>query len=255
MALGNYGSALVTGASKGIGAAVVRALCAEGITVHAAARHGPGLERLAADTGCIVHLLDLTDTQAVHGTLGELDVDILISNAAAGPGFDQGYKARPEHIDTILETNVLGAIQVVRAIVPGMVARQRGHVVNIGSIAGLYPMKSSIYGASKAALHLLSQNLRIELQGSGVRVTEICPGQTDTGFFEGAFEDPQAEAAYMQGLRGMRLLRPDDVANAILYALNAPWHVNVSLVELTPIEQVPGGLSNVLVSARKPVPS
>ena len=149
----------------------------------------------------------------------------------------------------MLKTNVLGAIQVIGAVVSGMVARGRGHIVNIGSIAGLYPMKSSVYGVSKTALHLMSQNLRIELQGTGIRVSEICPGQTATAFFSDTFESPAAEAEYMQGLEGMRLLDADDVVGAILYALDAPPHVNVSLVELAPTEQVPGGLSNVPVAA------
>ena len=249
MTLADYESALVTGASSGIGAAATRALRARGIAVHAAARNRDRLERLASETGCEVHAVDVGDSAAVHDAFGGLPVDILINNAGVGPGFDRGYNALPENIDAILKTNVLGSIQVIGAVAPGMVARGRGHIVNIGSVSSLHPMKSSVYGASKAALHMMSQNLRIELQGTGIRVSEVCPGQVATAFFDNAFEDREAEADYMQGLEGMRILEADDVVAAILYALDAPPHVNVSLVELTPTEQVPGGLSNVPVAA------
>ena len=248
MALSDYKTALVTGASSGIGSAVVRALAKKGITVHAAARRAERLAHLAEETNCIAHVVDVRDRVRVDETLGTLEIDILVNNAGVGPGFDQGYRAKPENVEAMLETNVAGPMHVLTAIVPGMERRGRGHIVNIGSIAGLYPMKSSIYGASKAALHLLSQNLRIELQGTGIRVTEICPGQTETEFFVDAFEDAQAEEDYVDWIGEMALLRPDDIAGAILYALDTPWHVNVSVVEITPTEQAPGGLSNVLVS-------
>ena len=255
MTLSDYRSALVTGASSGIGAAVTRALSERGLEVHAAARRKARLDQLAAELGCTGHVVDARNRKAVYAAFEGLEVDILVNNWGSGPGFDRGYEAAPENIAAMLETNVLGTAHVIRAVVPGMTARKRGHIVNIGSIAGLYPMHSSIYGASKAALHMLSQNLRFELQGSGVRVTEICPGQTETEFFEGAFEDAEAKRRYVDGLDGMRLLSPEDVTAAVMFALDAPWHVNVSLLELTPTEQVPAGLSNVVVSSMKSAPS
>ena len=131
------------------------------------------------------------------------------------------------------------AIHVVHALLPGMISRQRGHLVNLGSIAGLYPMPTALYGASKGALHLLSQGLRMELKGSGVRCTEICPARVRTEFFDTAFDDP-AKAA--QAAVGFQLLEPDDIADAIMYALDAPWRVNVSTIEITPTEQYIGGI-------------
>jgi NADP-dependent 3-hydroxy acid dehydrogenase YdfG len=184
MALEDYKTALVTGASSGIGAAAVRALAARGLTVHAAARRAERLAALAAETGCSPLVLDVRDTEALYAALGGLEVDILINNAGLGRGFEALFRVAPEDIDTTLKTNVLAAVHAVRATLPGMVERKRGHIVNIGSIAGLYPIKSSLYGASKGAVHLLSQDLRVELQGSGVRVTEICPGRVETEFFE-----------------------------------------------------------------------
>jgi NADP-dependent 3-hydroxy acid dehydrogenase YdfG len=239
MALEDYKTALVTGASSGIGAAVVTALRARGLAVTATARREDRLEALAQETGCTPLVLDLRDTQALYDALGGLQVDILVNNAGLSRGFEALFKALPEDIETTLGTNVVAAVHVVRAVAAGMVGRKRGHIVNIGSIAGLYPIKSSIYGASKGAVHLLSQNLRIELQGSGVRVTEICPGRVETEFFQVAVGEEAAKQAYA----GFEILRPQDVADAILYALDTPWRVNVSTIEMTPTEQYPGGVT------------
>ena len=243
MALDDYRTALVTGASSGIGAAVVTALRARGLTVYAAARRAERLDALAKETGCTPLVLDLRDTKALYDALGGLEVDILVNNAGLGRGFEALFEVLPEDIDTTLGTNVVAAVHVVRAVAPGMVGRQRGHIVNVGSIAGLYPIKSSLYGASKGAVHLLSQNLRIELQGSGVRVTEICPGRVETEFFAVAVGEEAAKEAY----EGFEVLVPDDVADAILYALDAPWRVNIGCIELTPTEQHVGGVTIVPV--------
>ena len=243
MALADYKTALVTGASSGIGAAVVRALSARGITVHATARRVDRLEALAEETGCLPVVLDLRDTKSLYEALGAIEVDILINNAGVGRGFEALFTVRPEDISATLETNVLAAVHVLRATLPGMVKRKRGHIVNIGSIAGLYPIKSSLYGASKGAVHLLSQNLRVELQGSGVRVTEICPGRVETEFFQVAVGEEAAKEAYA----GFEILVPDDVADAILYALDVPWRVNIGTIEMTPTEQYAGGVTIVPV--------
>jgi NADP-dependent 3-hydroxy acid dehydrogenase YdfG len=246
MALDDYGTALVTGASSGIGAAVVTALRARGLTVIAAARRKERLQALAGETGCTPLVVDLRDTKALYDALGELEVDILINNAGLGRGFEALFEVRPEDIDTTLGTNVLAAVHVVRAVAPGMVGRKRGHIVNIGSIAGLYPIKSSLYGASKGAVHLLSQNLRVELQGSGVRVTEICPGRVETEFFQIAVGEEAAKKVYS----GFEIMQPQDVADAILYALDTPWRVNVSTIEMTPTEQYVGGVTIAPVDKR-----
>ncbi len=239
MALEDYKTALVTGASSGIGAAVVTALSARGLSVIAVARRADRLEALAEETGCTPLVLDLRDTWSLYEQLGAIKVDILINNAGLGRGFEALFEVRPEDIDTTLGTNVVAAVHVVRAVAPGMVGRKRGHIVNVGSIAGLYPIKSSLYGASKGAVHLLSQNLRVELQGSGVRVTEICPGRVETEFFQIAVGEEAAKEAYS----GFEILVPQDVADAILYALDVPWRVNVGTIELTPTEQYVGGVT------------
>ncbi len=244
MPISDYKSALVTGASSGIGEAVVRALTARGIVVRAVARRGERLQKLADETGCTMHVLDLRDTDALYATLSATEADILINNAGMGRGFDTLFKATREDIEQTIDTNVTAAIHVVRAVAPGMMERRRGHIVNIGSVAGLYPLVSSLYGASKGAIHLFAQNLRLELQASGVRSTEICPARVRTEFFEVALQDRErAEAGY----EGFEVLLAQDIADAIVYALDAPWRVNVSTIEITPTEQCIGGTTIVPV--------
>jgi 3-hydroxy acid dehydrogenase/malonic semialdehyde reductase len=240
MAISDYKTALVTGATSGIGAEVVKQLCARGLTVHATGRRADRLEALAGETGCRTHALDVRDTAALYDTLGGLSVDILVNNAGIGRGFETMFAVPPEKINDTLMTNVVAAVHVVRAVLPGMVERKCGHLVNIGSVAGLYPIKPSVYGASKGAVHLLTQNLRVELQGCGVRVTEICPGRVATEFFNIAFED-QPELAAQAYSTGCALLEAVDVADAVVYALDTPWHVNISCIELSPTEQFFGG--------------
>lgn len=238
MALQDYSTALVTGASSGIGEAIARKLTERNLVVHAAARREDKLDALAAQTGCIKHVLDVRDTKAIYEHFADLPIDILVNNAGVGRGYEQLISASTDDIDATLGTNVTAAVHVLRAVVPGMVERRRGHVVNIGSVAGLYPIQSSIYGASKGAIRLLAQNLRMELQGSGVRATEICPGRVKTEFFGVAIGDPVKSA---RAFADLQPLTPTDVANAILYALDTPWHVNVNSIELAPIEQTFGG--------------
>jgi len=238
MALKDYKTAIVTGASSGIGAAVVRAFSAAGLTVHAVARRQDRLEALAAETGCIPHVLDLRDQDALYETLSGIDADVLVNNAGLGRGFEDFSATPAEDINVTIQVNVLAALHVVRACVNGMKERKRGHIFNIGSVAGLYPVNSTVYGASKGAVHLMSQNLRVELAGSGIRVTEICPGRIETEFFETAFDDPEAKKNFTLGFE---IMQPEDISDAIMYAVSAPWRVNVSLIEMTPTEQHLGG--------------
>ncbi|MDP7538907.1 MAG: SDR family oxidoreductase, partial [Alphaproteobacteria bacterium] len=173
MAIADYETALVTGASAGIGAATVRALAAKGLAVTAVARRADRLEALAVETGCTPLALDLTDTKALNEALRGREVDVLVNNAGLGRGMASFLEASAEDIDLTISTNVIAFLHVIHAVAPNMVARKTGHIVNIGSIAGLYPLQSPIYGASKGAVRLASQNLRIDLEGSGVRLTEI----------------------------------------------------------------------------------
>ncbi|HUF56417.1 MAG TPA: SDR family oxidoreductase [Thermohalobaculum sp.] len=234
-------TALVTGASSGIGEATVRRLAADGWTVHALARRADRLERLAAETGATAHPADVTDTGLMEELVPWLEVDTLIANAGIGSGITGLAEASAADVDATVTTNVAAVLQLVRLVLPGMRERGRGHLVLVGSVAGMYPNASAVYGASKAAIRMMGRNLRIELRGSGVRVSEICPGRVATEFYDAAV--PDAERRALLKASGIRELAPADVADAIAYALDAPAHVNVSTIELQPVEQSFGGVS------------
>jgi len=228
-------SALVTGASSGIGAATVRALRAAGMTVWAMARRADRLDALAAETGCIPLVADVRDSDAVGRALADATPDILVNNAGLGAGITGLLTASAEDLDRTIGTNVTALLDITRQVLPGMIARGRGHVVNIGSVAGLYPINSAVYGGSKGAVHLISQNLRLELRGTGIRVTEIAPGRVTTEFVSVAI--PEGAGGSFQARTPIREMTPEDIAAAILYAVQAPAHVNVSMIELQPTEQ------------------
>ena len=230
---------LVTGASSGIGAAIVRRLRADDRDVVAVARRKDRLAALADETGCRTHALDLTDGAAAEAFARDLAPHVIVNNAGSGQGIAGLAKTRPDDIALSLATNVAAPIHLIRGAMPAMAERGRGHIVNIGSIAGLYPIVSALYGAAKGAVHLLTQNLRVELKGSGVRVTEIAPGRTQSEFYD-ASGIPDADRSRMTDT-GITELTPEDVADAVLYALGAPPHVNIGLIELTPTEQALGG--------------
>ncbi|MAW58056.1 MAG: oxidoreductase [Alphaproteobacteria bacterium] len=235
----NYKKALVTGATSGIGLETAIRLAESGIHVTAAGRRKEKLLELQKKISCDIIEIDVRDQKKIYSEFGELEVDILINNAGVGKGFSPIFLAEPDDINTTTETNVTSFLHLLRAVVPGMVKRKKGHIINIGSIAGLYPVSSSVYGGSKGAVHMINQNLRVELSGTGVRATEICPGRVNTEFFDIAFSDNPDKRKQMTS--GLKLLEQEDVADAIMFAINAPWRMNVSLIELTPTEQVPGG--------------
>ena len=145
-----------------------------------------------------------------------------------------------DEIDEMIDLNVGAAIHVVHAVAAGMVKRGYGHIVQIGSITGLYPLGFTAYGATKGAIHLFAKNLRMELKGTRVRQTEICPGRIQTEFFDTAFKSVEEKEQFLSGFTP---LMPENVAEAAMYALDTPWSVNVSMIELTATEQIPGGAS------------
>ena len=238
MGIHDYSTALVTGASSGIGAACTRAFRNAGLRVVAVARREDRLAALAEETGCELLVLDLKDTNGIYEALGGLEVDILVNNAGLGRGFEGFLASSVNEIEEMIDVNVTAAVHVTRAVLGGMVERKRGHLVQLSSIAALYPVGFPVYGASKGALHQFSRNIRMELPGSRVRQTEICPGRIATEFFDTAFKDATDKDAFMAGFEA---LKAEDIAEAILYAVSTPLHVNVSLIELTPSQQAPGG--------------
>jgi NADP-dependent 3-hydroxy acid dehydrogenase YdfG len=232
---------LVTGASSGIGAALVRALRAEDMAVLAVARRADRLAALAEETGCIPCPLDMRDVDALAKLTSNHPVDVLINNAGLGHAMTGLSDATMAGLSQLVDTNVTSVLHMLRLVLPGMRARGRGHVVNMGSVAGIYATGPAAYGASKGAIRLLSQNLRLELAGSGIRVTEICPGRVATEFYDAAVADLDARARLKN--TGIAELTSEDVAEAVMYALRAPWNVNVATIELQPVEQTFGGVS------------
>jgi NADP-dependent 3-hydroxy acid dehydrogenase YdfG len=240
MPFADYKTALVTGASSGIGAATVERFRREGLTVHAVARSEDALQSLAARTGCIPHAVDVRDQKAL-AQLTDLPLDILVNNAGVDrPG--SLLQADAAGIDWLLDVNLRAVLQLCRLVLPGMVARDRGHIVNVSSIAGIYNFSgNSTYHATKAAVHMLSRQLRVDAYGRHVRVTEICPGRVATDIFAHVHGD--STATYERFVKGFELPRATDVADAIAFAVAAPAAVNIGMIELMPTLQVPGGLS------------
>ena len=233
--------ALVTGASSGIGRAAAVALAASGRQVLAVGRRRAALLPLAEETGCQIAVADICDRAAMAVVLDGFAPDILVNNAGVGHGISGLDTVTATQIESAVATNVTATLNLTAAVLPAMRRAGRGHIVTIGSIAGLHTNISAVYGATKAALHRFSQNLRYELLGSGIRVTEICPGRVSTEFYQAAEGDPDRSAAL--GQSGIRELDPADIAAALLYAVDAPEHVNVATIEILPTAQAVGGVA------------
>ena len=242
MPFNGYQNALVTGASSGIGAATAKALAGRGLTVHVVARRKDRLEKLGEESGCIPHVLDLCNTDAIYDEFGDAEIDIVVNNAGVGRGFEELYKVDRKDIDITAATNVNAVIHVLRAVDAG---------------DGDPPPRT--YRQSRFDRRALSGTLffvwRYERRGSSV-VTESTDGarrhrgKVDgdlsragrNGIFRRRRPDPEERKSFTTGIKS---LQPQDVADAIVYALGTPLHVNVSLIELTPTEQAPGGVLNV----------
>jgi NADP-dependent 3-hydroxy acid dehydrogenase YdfG len=231
----------VTGASSGIGLAVVERLAREGLEVHALARSAEALKALAGRTGCIPHAIDVSDVAAITNLASNIEIDVLVNSA----GVDRPKKflqADADDIDLLVDVNLRAILHLCRLVVPGMAARDRGHVVNITSIAAAYNFGgNSTYHATKAAVSMLTSQLRVDCFGKRVRVTEICPGRVATDIF--AHVHGNAAEAHANYIEGFELPEAKDIADAIAFAIAAPAAMNVGYIEITPTLQVPGGLS------------
>jgi 3-hydroxy acid dehydrogenase/malonic semialdehyde reductase len=233
----------VTGASAGFGAAIVRRFAAEGANVVAAARRGDRLAALAEELGDRVHTVevDVRDRAAVEQVLTTLpepfaEIDVLVNNAGLAKGLQPAQEADLDDWEQMVDTNCKGVLHCTRAVLPGMVARGRGHVVNLGSIAGTYPYPgSNAYGATKAFVHQFTISLRSDLHGTGVRATCIEPGMAETEFSLVRFGGDAAAAGAVYA--GMQPLGPDDIAEAVHWATAQPAHVNVNVIEIMPVGQ------------------
>jgi NADP-dependent 3-hydroxy acid dehydrogenase YdfG len=246
----DYSTALVTGASSGIGAATVRRLRREGIEVHALARDGARLEALARETGCVPHAVDVRDTAAIAAIAASTKVDVLVNNAGQSRQGDI-VNTTAEDVDQLVDVNLRAVLHLTRLFVPGMVERNRGHVVSIGSIAGHYafPGGNTVYHATKAGVHSLSQQLRVHLYGTRVRVSEISPARVETEVFARLLGD--AAEAQRRFYDDYEALKAEDIAEAIAFVVGSPARMNVSFMEVLPTLQVVGGLNFARTSAAR----
>jgi serine 3-dehydrogenase len=241
--------ALVTGASSGIGRACARVLAGQGARVIATARRLDRVEALCAELeaetpseACRARALDVRDRSAIAAMLNELndsgwgEIDILVNNAGLAAGLEKVQEGDFDNWDRMLDTNVKGLMNVTRLVVPGMVERGYGHIVNLGSIAGRETyISGNVYCASKAAVRAFNKALRLDLLGTGIRVTTLDPGLVKTEFSLVRFDgnESMAEAPY----KGMTPLSAEDVADALLWAVTRPAHVNVEEILLMPSDQ------------------
>jgi 3-hydroxy acid dehydrogenase/malonic semialdehyde reductase len=237
------GIVFVTGASSGFGAAIARRFATDGYRVIASARRAERISELAAEVGpqVLPVTLDVRDRASVAEVIAALpaefaEIDILVNNAGLALGMGPAQEADLEQWDQMIDTNCKGLTYCTRAILPGMVARGRGHVINLGSIAGTYPYPGgNAYGGTKAFVHQFSLALRSDLHGTGVRVTCVEPGMADTEFSLVRFSGDQekADATY----KGMQPLTGDDIAESVHWAATLPPHVNINTIELMPTQQ------------------
>ncbi len=237
----------ITGASSGIGEATAQAFAAQGAKILMCARRADRLEKLAQtleyEYGVPVHYfrLDVRDQPAVEKAVGGLGpewraIDILVNNAGLSRGLDKLPQGLLDDWEEMIDTNVKGLLYVSRAVVPGMVERGRGHIINIGSIAGheVYP-GGNVYCATKFAVRALSKGLRLDLNGTPIRVSEVAPGMVETEFSLVRFHGDAERAGKVY--QGLTPLAPDDIADAVVWCATRPPHINVSEVVVMPTVQ------------------
>jgi 3-hydroxy acid dehydrogenase/malonic semialdehyde reductase len=242
--------ALVTGATSGFGAAIAMRFARAGHRVVAVGRRADRLESFAEQFGrdsVMPLVLDVRDRSTVAETISQLpltftDIDLLVNNAGLALGLEPAQSADLDNWDAMVDTNVKGLLYMTRAVLPGMVARDRGHVINIGSTAAAYPYPGgNAYGATKAFVHQFSLNLRADLLGSRVRVTDVAPGLvggTEFSLVRLKGDEARVDKIY----EGVNALTPDDIAESVFWAATQPSRVNINYIELMPVTQAFGSL-------------
>ncbi len=239
-------TALVTGATSGIGEATARALAAEGYRVVITGRRAERLKELKTSleaSGARVELLsfDVRDPRACRASLDSLpaefaNIDVLINNAGLAAGLEHIDKGDLNDWNAMIDTNIKGLLHITKCVSANMVARGSGHIVNIGSIAGTQPYENgAVYAATKHAVHALSQGMRMDFLSHGIRVTEIRPGMVETEFSVVRFHGDRGRANGVYS--GVTPLTGDDIAEAIMWALTLPAHINIDEIVLTPVQQ------------------
>jgi len=235
---------MITGASSGFGEACARKYRGPGYRLILSARRYERLESLQkelTDTECYAMLLDVCDRKAVADIVTNLpdpfrEIDILINNAGLALGLEPAQEADLDNWDRMVDTNIKGLMYCTRQILPGMVQRERGHIVNIGSVAGATPYPGgNVYGATKAFVKQFSKNLRADLLGTPIRVTNIEPGLAETEFSVVRFNGDARRAAEVY--KGTQPLRAPDIAEIIYWVTSLPPHININSMEVMPVCQ------------------
>jgi 3-hydroxy acid dehydrogenase / malonic semialdehyde reductase len=235
-----YQSAVVTGASRGIGAAILASLAARKMTTHAIALDDVDLHRVAQETGSVMHGLDIRNRAAVEQALADFEVDVLVNNAGILPELQSFADNSLDAIDALVDINIRAALHITRLVLPGMISRNRGHVFFLGSIAGKHPTpNSAAYCATKAALHAFAEGLRCDLLGTAVRVTVVMPGRVQTRLYDDVFGGHEQAAAKLYD--GFEAVQPNDIADVVCFALDAPPAVDLTVIEVLPTAQIFGG--------------
>ena len=244
--------AFITGASSGIGEACARKFAAGGYTLLLNARNTVKLQTLQKElqttygVEVIILPFDVRDRKAAEAALLQLPaeyqaIDVLVNNAGLALGIDKEYEGSEENYDTMIETNITALLMMTRLVVPGMVNRGKGHIINIGSVAGdaAYP-GGSVYCATKAAVKVLSDGLRMDLVDTPLRVTNVKPGLVETNFSVTRFggDKERADKVY----QGIKPLTGDDIADVVYYAASAPEHVQIAEVLVLATHQASGSL-------------
>jgi 3-hydroxy acid dehydrogenase / malonic semialdehyde reductase len=241
-------TAFVTGATSGFGAACAERFARAGARLVVTGRREHRLLELAKRLGGEVYTvaLDVRDRGAVERAVASLpkpfrDVDVLVNNAGLALGLEPAHRASLDEWEQMIDTNCRGLAVLTRLLLPGMVERNRGHVVNIGSVAASYPYPGgNVYGATKAFVHQFSQNLKADLLGTQVRVTCVEPGMAETEFSLVRLKDQEKAKKVYQGLQP---LTAEDVAEVVHWCVTRPPHVNVNVIELMPTAQAFSPLS------------
>ncbi|MCC8988512.1 MAG: SDR family oxidoreductase [Candidatus Contendobacter sp.] len=238
-------TAFITGATSGFGAACARRFAENGWRLILCGRRLDRLDtlrdQLAATVPVHAFPLDVRDEAAVNTAVAALPdgfdtVDLLINNAGLALGLEPAHRCDMQDWQTMIDTNIKGLLYCTRALLPGMVERNRGHIVNIGSVAGNYPYPGgNVYGGTKAFVKQFSRNLRADLLGTRVRVTNVEPGMAESEFSLVRFKGDDGKAA--QVYQNVQPLQPEDVADTVFWAATRPEHVNINSVELMPVCQ------------------
>lgn len=241
---------LITGASAGFGEAVCKLFVQNGYRVIGAARRMDKLSALKDELGenFLPLQMDMTDKNSINNALSQIpekwqEIELLVNNAGLALGLEPAYKCDFADWEQMIATNVLGLSYLTRQILPKMVERKKGHIINIGSIAGTYPYPGgNVYGATKAFVKQFSRNLRADLAGTRVRVSNIEPGLCgDTEFSNVRFKWDNEKAA--QVYENVEFVKPEDIAEIILWVFRQPEYVNINSIEVMPVAQSYAALS------------